>query len=116
MSGSKKVLKVSLPAPHVVEVKNGVLYVTGLDGKPATAEVRYDDIKVGDSIVLVMDRLFVIYEMTHIVSASDVSNGKVTILLDNEDLTDDPGLDRVNLFYRVNLSPRSEVLLFQLTY
>ncbi|NVZ67511.1 hypothetical protein HX867_35970, partial [Pseudomonas gingeri] len=77
---------------------------------------RYETIKVGDSILLVMDRLLEIYEITHVVSASDASSGKAKIAIDNEFLADDLGVRDANLYYYVNHDARSEGLAFTLTY
>ncbi len=116
MSGSKRVIKVNLPAPRVLEISDDKLHVPDLDGKPATAEMRYEAMKVGDSILLVMDRLLAIYEITHMVSAPDVSSGKVIIAIDNEFLADDVGFRDANLYYTVNDDARSETIMFTLTY
>ncbi|AMB85755.1 hypothetical protein AWM79_10765 [Pseudomonas agarici] len=116
MSGSKRVIKVNLPAPRVLEISGGKLHVPDLNGKPATAEVSYAAMKVGDSIALVMDRLLAIYEITHIVSAPDVSSGKATIAIDNEFLADDLGFRDANLHYTVDSVSRSEAIAFTLTY
>ncbi|MGY2171015.1 hypothetical protein ACW9IK_04370 [Pseudomonas gingeri] len=117
MTDSKEVIKVTLPAPHVLELSGGVLHVPALQGRPATAEVKYDSIEVGDSIVLEVDRLVAFYRITHIVSASDVSSGKATLQIDNGYLKDfGEDSHEVHLVYTVNADERSRHLIFRLSY
>ncbi|MGY2285668.1 MULTISPECIES: hypothetical protein [Pseudomonas] len=117
MTDSTEVIKYTLPQPHLLELSGDVLHVPDLGGGPATAEVRYDGIKAGDSILLVGDRLVDRFQIPHTVSASEASSGKATIKIENRHfLYWGEHLDLINLYYVVSNVGESVRLLFRLTY